>query len=134
MTYGTSFMASTWAWRIPSAIQGIFSILCIVILPFIPESPRWLVFQGQHQEALKVLAQTHTDGVLSPHRDGGTDIVQIQYREIVDAIEFEKKNTAESKILSLTQIVRTPVARKRMILALSAAVFSTLAGAFILRS
>ncbi|KAJ5814172.1 uncharacterized protein N7503_000922 [Penicillium pulvis] len=39
VTYGTSSMGdTTWAWRIPSAIQAAFSVLCILILPFIPES------------------------------------------------------------------------------------------------
>ena len=40
ITLGTGKWLNTWAWRAPSLIQGIFSVLCIVILPFIPESPR----------------------------------------------------------------------------------------------
>ncbi|KAJ7579697.1 MFS sugar transporter-like protein [Mycena floridula] len=119
VTYKTSFLSSTWAWRIPSLVQGVFSVVCIVLLPFIPESPRWLVFNGFEAEALKVVAQTHADG------DTSNLVVKAQFQEIVDTLSFEK-NVA--KTLSLRQIVRTPTARKRMILALSAAVFSTVAG------
>ncbi|KAJ7451593.1 MFS sugar transporter-like protein [Mycena latifolia] len=119
ITYGTSFMPSTWAWRIPSAVQGVFSIMCIVILPFIPESPRWLVFQGRPEEALKVVALTHANG------DVNDPVVLAQYKEIIDTIDYEK-NVAEP--LSVSQMVKTPSARKRIILCTSVAVFSTVAG------
>ncbi|KAJ7288025.1 MFS sugar transporter-like protein [Mycena rebaudengoi] len=119
VTYGTSFMDSTWAWRIPSAVQGVFSILCIVILPFIPESPRWLAFQGRPDEALAVVALTHANG------DASDPVVLAQHKEIIDTIGYEK-NVA--KPLGLVQMVKTPSARKRMILCVSVAVFSTVAG------
>ena len=35
ITLGTGTWNSTWAWRAPSLFQGIFSILCIIILPFV---------------------------------------------------------------------------------------------------
>ncbi|KAJ6621775.1 MFS sugar transporter-like protein [Mycena sp. CBHHK59/15] len=119
ITYGTSFMASTWAWRIPSAIQGVFSVLCIVLLPFIPESPRWLAYQGRLDDALAVVALTHASG------DAADPVVRAQYQEIVDTINYEK-NVAEP--LSLVQMVKTPSARKRVALCVSVAVFSTVAG------
>jgi len=119
VTYRTATMDSTWAWRIPSVIQAVFSVLCIVVLPFIPESPRWLVFVGRREEALKVVAQTYANG------DVSDPIVQAQYKEIVDTIDYER-NVGET--LSLMQMVKTPVARKRMTLAISAAVFSTISG------
>ncbi|KAF4635804.1 hypothetical protein G7Y89_g2287 [Cudoniella acicularis] len=119
VTYGTANMNSTWAWRIPSAIQGVFSILCIVVLPFIPESPRWLVYVGRKEEALQVVAQTYANG------DASNPLVLAQYKEIVDTIDYEK-NVGET--LSLMQMVKTPVARKRMTLAISAAIISTISG------
>jgi len=62
ITFGTAKMASTWAWRLPSAMQGFFSVLCLVILPFIPESPRWLVHKGRHAEALESIALAYSNG------------------------------------------------------------------------
>ncbi|KAK4506500.1 hypothetical protein PRZ48_000232 [Zasmidium cellare] len=38
-TYGTAKLESTWAWRLPSLLQGLFSVLCIVMLFLTPESP-----------------------------------------------------------------------------------------------
>jgi hypothetical protein len=112
-------MNSTWAWRIPSAVQAIFSILCLVILPFIPESPRWLAYKNRREDALAVVAQTYANG------DAQNPIVLVAFKEIIDTIEYEK-NVGET--LSLVQMIKTPVARKRVALAVSAAVFSTIAG------
>jgi len=122
ITYRTATIGggnSTWAWRIPSAVQGVFSILCIIILPFIPESPRWLVYVGRKEEALVVIAQAYSNG------DTSNPVVLAQYKEIVDTIDYER-NVGET--LSLVQMVKTPVARKRVTLAVSAAVISTISG------
>lgn len=100
-------------------VQGIFSVLCLAILPFVPESPRWLAYVGRTEEALMVLAQTHANG------DTTDPIVLAQYKEIIDTIDYER-NVGET--LSLKQMIKTPVARKRVSLAISAAVISTISG------
>lgn len=112
-------MQSTWAWRAPSAVQGLFSIICILILPFVPESPRWLAKQGHRTAALDVIASTYANG------DKDSPIVVAAFKEIVDTLEFEQNNDER---LTLTQCFRTPSARRRILLACSAAVFSTIAG------
>jgi len=122
ITYATSFMdqgTTTWAWRIPSLIQGIFSVMCIFIIPFIPESPRWLLFQGRRDEAHLVLAQTYSNGDLE------NKVVLSQLQEMEEVFQYER-NTGQT--LSMTQIFKTKSARKRVMLAVSAAVFSTIAG------
>ena len=35
ITLGTAKWDSTWAWRAPSFFQAIFSVLCIIVLPFV---------------------------------------------------------------------------------------------------
>lgn len=119
ITYGTAQMTSTWAWRLPSAIQGFFSILCIAILPFIPESPRWLIHRDRHEEALESIALAYSDG------DQEDPIVLAQYREIVDTLKFERES---GKTMSMAQIVKTKGTRKRMLLNISVAVISMLSG------
>ncbi|KAK5119773.1 hypothetical protein LTR85_007349 [Meristemomyces frigidus] len=119
ITYGTAEMTSTWAWRAPSLVQGLFSIICIVILPFIPESPRWLAHRGNRDAAFTVIAQTYADG------DRESPIVLAAFKEIVDTLEYEKNS---DQTLSLMQCFKTPSARRRLLLACSAAVFSTIAG------
>lgn len=46
-TYGTFHIPTSWAWRIPSALQGLPSVFQICLIWFVPESPRWLVSKGR---------------------------------------------------------------------------------------
>lgn len=112
-------MDSTWAWRIPSAIQGLFSILCVVILPFIPESPRWLIHKGRHEEGLTALALACSSG------DETDAIVLAQYKEITDTLDWEREN---GETLGIMQMFKGKSVRKRMMLNMSVAVISILSG------
>ncbi|KAF2710633.1 putative hexose carrier protein [Pleomassaria siparia CBS 279.74] len=122
ITLGTGRWQSTWAWRAPSLFQGIFSVICIMILPFVPESPRWLVHEGHYEEARTVVAQTNADG------DRSNLIVLTVYKEILDTLEWEKK---EGRTMSPKEIVKTPVARKRLLVGMSAGPFSCVVGNII---
>ncbi|EFX05033.1 hexose transporter [Grosmannia clavigera kw1407] len=55
INYGSQNIQSTWSWRLPSLLQCIPSFLAAVLLPFVPESPRWLISRNRHDEALEVL-------------------------------------------------------------------------------
>ncbi|KAI0015781.1 putative hexose carrier protein [Xylariomycetidae sp. FL0641] len=122
VTLGTGKWESTWAWRLPSLVQGVFSVLCIIILPFIPESPRWLVHEGFYEYARTSVAQTNTNGDI-------TDPIAVTiYKEIVDTLEWEKK---DGKTMSPREIIRTPTARKRLLIGASAGPFSCIAGNII---
>ncbi|KAI1372172.1 putative hexose carrier protein [Hypoxylon crocopeplum] len=122
ITLGTGQWQSTWAWRLPSLLQGIFSILCIVILPFVPESPRWLVHEGHFEHGRIAVAQTNSNGNLSD------PVAVAVYKEILDALEWEKK---EGRTMSPKEIIKTPTARKRLLIGMSAGPFSCIAGNII---
>ncbi|MCJ1448551.1 MAG: hypothetical protein MMC23_009068 [Stictis urceolatum] len=122
ITLGTGQWQSTWAWRAPSLFQGIFSLLCIVILPFVPESPRWLVHEGHFNDARTVVATTNANG------DVSDPVVVTIYKEIVDTLEWEKK---EGRTMSPKEIYKTPVARKRLLIGMSPGPFSCIAGNII---
>ncbi|KAL3479796.1 general substrate transporter [Aspergillus californicus] len=64
--FGTSHMPVTdsWAWRIPSLMQGIFPAISVCFVCFMPESPRFLVHKGRHGEAHNVLAKYHANNDL----------------------------------------------------------------------
>ncbi|KAG0650172.1 Lactose permease [Hyphodiscus hymeniophilus] len=122
ITLGTGTWNSTWAWRLPSLFQGIFSLLCIIVLPFIPESPRWLVHEEFFEEARISVAQTNSNGNIS-------DPVSIAvYKEIVDTLDWEKK---EGITMSPLEMIKTPVSRKRLLIGMSPGPFSCIAGNII---
>lgn len=87
-----------------------------------PESPRWLVHEGYFDYGRTSVAQTNSNGDVS-------DPVAIAvYKEILDALEWEKK---EGRTMSPKEIVKTPTARKRFLIGMSAGPFSCIAGNII---
>ncbi|KAF9050548.1 general substrate transporter [Panaeolus papilionaceus] len=94
-TFGTFRIPSNWAWRIPSALQGLPSLLQIMLIWIVPESPRWLVSKGRDAEALKVLAYYHANG---DHRH---PLVNYEFDEIKTAIDFDRDVASDVGWLSL---------------------------------
>ncbi|TVY83652.1 High-affinity glucose transporter [Lachnellula suecica] len=91
ITLGTGQWQSTWAWRLPSLFQGVFSFLCILILPFIPESPRWLAHEDYFEVARTVVAQTNSNGDISD------PVAVAVYKEIIDTIAWEKQEASTDR-------------------------------------
>lgn len=60
------------------------------------------------------------------NRGIANEVVQEQYKEIVDEIMSEKEPAGQT--LSVMQVAKTLIAKKRMLLPLFVAVFSTLSG------
>ncbi|KAI9835851.1 MAG: hypothetical protein M1819_001749 [Sarea resinae] len=57
ITYGTRYMHTEWAWRLPFLLQVIPALVLASGVLFLPFSPRWLAAQGRDQEALRNLAK-----------------------------------------------------------------------------
>ncbi|TLD22781.1 hypothetical protein PspLS_07115 [Pyricularia sp. CBS 133598] len=119
VTYSTYKIGSTWSWRLPSLIQGVWGIFCIVLIPLVAESPRWLIDQGRPKEALLVLARINANG------DTRNDLVRLQFCQIVDTIGYERDP------MSYGEMLRNRGARVRLIITATCAVFSMLTGNII---
>ncbi|KAF8634309.1 hypothetical protein AX17_004261 [Amanita inopinata Kibby_2008] len=118
-TFGTFNIPSSWAWRIPSALQALPSVLQIFLIWFVPESPRWLVSKGREEEALKVLAYYHAEG--NEH----DALVQYEFEEIKTATAFDHEVASSVGWLSL---VTSSGNRKRMRIIIALAFFSQWSG------
>lgn len=104
ITYGTAFMASSWAWRLPSLLQACSSVFQLVMSFFIPESPRWLVSQNRRDEAWEILRKYHGEG------DNDSQLLQYEMQEIDAAIEAQKMQSRTSWL----EWFRTPANRYRL--------------------
>lgn len=125
-TFGTFRINSSASWRIPSALQGMPSVLQLIGLYFVPESPRWLVSKDRNEEALSFLAKYHAEG------NEQDELVQFEYNEIRDALAYERSIDRGSWIQNYVEFIRTPGNRKRLFILLWTACISQMSGnAFI---
>jgi len=79
VNYGCQNINSTWSWRLPSLLQVLPSFLALGLLPFVPESPRWLLANERDQEAIEVLAimQGHSDTRMDKAEQDARDIKNV---------------------------------------------------------
>lgn len=90
ISIGTYMYDTTWAWRGLAIGQVVPSLLALALLPLTPESPRWLISQDRHEEALTLLATLHGRG------DREDPLVQAEYHEISSVLSYEKSLPAQS--------------------------------------
>ncbi|KAK8154479.1 general substrate transporter [Phyllosticta citrichinensis] len=86
ISYGTSFISGTAAFRIPWALQSIPAILLFVGMIFLPESPRWLARKDRWEECRNVLVLVHGKG------DPNSRFVITEFQEIKNTVEWERNN------------------------------------------
>lgn len=86
VTYGTRNMAHHWNWRAPSILQGLFPAIQLFLKFWVPESPRYYVYQNKKKEAREVLLRWHASGDESK----GGQMVDFELTEIKLAIKQEK--------------------------------------------
>ncbi|PBK90183.1 hexose transporter [Armillaria gallica] len=118
-TFGTFKIHNTWAWRIPSAVQALPSVIQVALIWFVPESPRWLVSKGREEQALKVLAYYHADG------NAEDPLVKHEFEEIRAAIELDRTVAAN---VGWKSLISTPGNRRRMRIIVAIAFFSQWSG------
>jgi hypothetical protein len=55
--YGFYFATGSIQWRFPVAFQSFFTIIVMIGLLFLPDSPRWLLMKGRTEEGHDVIAR-----------------------------------------------------------------------------
>ena len=104
--YGASFSKTSFQWRFPLAVQVLFALLVFCAAPFLPESPRWLIEQGQEDHAFELVKKLHFTGQNSV-------FIQREFQEMRDQILAEKEQT----VRSYKDVFTKPSWRRRVLLA-----------------
>jgi MFS family permease len=55
VTYGTKNIEGNAGWRIPIGLQLLLPTVLFMLLPFVPESPRWLLSRDRREDCAKNL-------------------------------------------------------------------------------
>ncbi|KAL2870461.1 sugar porter family MFS transporter [Aspergillus lucknowensis] len=85
LNYGLAFAHGPVSWRFPLAFQLVFIIMIYLVIPWLPESPRWLITKGQDEDALNILSDIED----KPATDA---FVLSQLQSIKYTVEYERTN------------------------------------------
>ncbi|KAI0091287.1 general substrate transporter [Irpex rosettiformis] len=111
---------SEWSWRVPTAVQLLAPFFQMLLIWFIPESPRFLVAQGRESEAARILSRFHANGA-----DERDPLVMFEMAQIRHALKMEKQAAKDTR---WTTLLSTPGNRKRMRIVVALAIFSQWSG------
>ena len=118
LTFGTNHIQNDWSWRAPTLVMAFPSLIQLVFIWTVPESPRWLISKGKVEKAHQVLAKCHANGDLND------ELVLLEVQEIRDTIKMEQ----EFESMGWTQLWKTKGNRHRLIILITAGFFSQWSG------
>ncbi|EED20695.1 sugar transporter, putative [Talaromyces stipitatus ATCC 10500] len=119
ITFGTFRIESTWAWRIPSLLQGLSSVIQIGLCFLVEESPRWLISKERDEEARRLICKYHANG------DESDPLIILEMEEIRTALRLEAEARRNTSYLTFFQ---TKANLKRFFIILCVGFFSQWSG------
>jgi len=101
-------------WRLFIGLQLLCAAIMLAGSIWMPESPRWLVVQKRHDEALAVLSKLHGTQVHENEDTEGMPFYRREYEQIEAQIRLEQ----ETPRFGLISILKRPSYRKRLFIIL----------------
>lgn len=117
--WGTASINNEWSWRSITFIQIVPSVIQLVFIFWIPESPRFLLSKDRSEEALDMLAKFHAGG------DRNNATVQYEFQEIKETMRIESELTQAT---SYVDFVKTKGNRWRLAIIISLGIISQYSG------
>ncbi|KAK4944923.1 hypothetical protein LTR10_015842 [Elasticomyces elasticus] len=97
-------------WRFPLCIQCLFPLAMLILTPFLPESPRWLLMNDRFDEAWAIVLKLHADG-----KDPEAEDVHFATEEFYQMRRQVAADKAVASQETLMTLFTKPSYRKRMI-------------------
>ncbi|KAJ9630057.1 hypothetical protein H2204_008712 [Knufia peltigerae] len=119
---GFFFYQAPHAWRAPLALGCLPSVLCLISLCFVPESPRLLILQGKSEQAWKIISDLHTV-------HGNDTLARREFEQMNKQIQFE--STLKTGWL---EIFRRPSYRKRALMTIGLLFTVVSSGALVINN
>ncbi|KAI0202397.1 general substrate transporter [Astrocystis sublimbata] len=121
INYGLSFVGGPIAWRLPLAFQLIFCGVLLGTVPWLPESPRWLLMHDREDEASIILADLENKSVNDPE-------LVAERHEIMYSVDFERKNAIKWRDLLRGKTTEGTKTVRRLMLGVGVQAFQQLGG------
>ncbi|KAF7353306.1 Sugar transporter [Mycena sanguinolenta] len=109
INYALSFREGSLAWRFPLAFQFIFIVVLYLTIPWLPESPRWLVNRDRHDEATAILATLEA-------KEQNDVYVVTKLREIVESVVYEREHAVRWRDLLRGKVTGDTKTIRRLLL------------------
>ncbi|KKZ67425.1 hypothetical protein EMCG_06876 [[Emmonsia] crescens] len=120
---GSATLSGNKSWLIPLWLQLLFSGIIILVVFFLPESPRWLYVNNKTEEAKAMLTKYHGAGNPDSHW------VQLQISEYDKFLEMDG---ADKRWWDYSALFKTDVSRYRMYCCCVISIFGQWAGNAVL--
>ncbi|KFY68333.1 hypothetical protein V496_01153 [Pseudogymnoascus sp. VKM F-4515 (FW-2607)] len=118
ITLRTVDIPSDWSWRVPSILQICPSLVQILLIYFLPESPRWLISKDRDDEAFAILVKYHAEG------DADSLLARAEMAQIKSTIAIEMNHSKQS----WRDMIKTPGMRRRVFIAAMMGLFTQMSG------
>lgn len=118
---GAAFASVSGGWRYMVGLGGVPSILLLIVLPWLPESPRHLAYRERHDEARKVLHKIYGKATVEQ--------IDLVHASIVGACEDARRNNeSESRWSKIKQLHMDPANLRALFSACGLMVISQISG------
>lgn len=121
---GFYFYDSPNAWRIPMAVAILPEIIFLVVVIWLPESPRYLMAKDKTAEAWKILQSLHLD-----KHDPNDEFAKREFVQIYEQMRFDRQQDTSWKL-----IFTRPSYRKRALISALLSYFIMSAGLIVIQS
>ncbi|KAH7305018.1 sugar transporter STL1 [Stachybotrys elegans] len=93
VVYGFYFLEGEVRWRFPVMFQSFFTVLVMIGLLYLPDSPRWLIMKGRTEDAREVISRLLDKEIDAPE-------VEVEVSQITTALSVQQQGGYFSRLVT----------------------------------